>query len=112
MIERSLTVDGATWTVSIAGRVTQRLSMRTILVTELWSSCACGIFLLHPSAYLLLVGILPRDEASGTSLRRAIIYGSVLASFTVEKFSLDRLREITIDDVNARFEAFQQLMAF
>jgi len=53
-----------------------------------------------------------RDEVGDREMRRAIIYGSVLASFTVEKFSLDRLREITIDDVNARFEAFQQLMAF
>jgi len=53
-----------------------------------------------------------RDQVDDREMRRAIIYGSVLASFTVEKFSLDRLREITIDDVNARFEAFQQLMAF
>ena len=53
-----------------------------------------------------------RNQIDDREMRRAIIYGSVLASFTVEKFSLDRLREITIDDVNARFEAFQQLMAF
>jgi sugar/nucleoside kinase (ribokinase family) len=53
-----------------------------------------------------------RDQVDDREMRRAIIYGSVLASFTVEKFSLDRLREITIDDVNARFGAFQQLMSF
>jgi sugar/nucleoside kinase (ribokinase family) len=53
-----------------------------------------------------------RSEVGEREMRRAIIYGSVLASFTVEKFSLDRLREITLDDVNARFEAFQSLMAF
>jgi MFS family permease len=33
----------------IAGYVTRRLPMRTILVVELWSSCSCAIFLLHPT---------------------------------------------------------------
>ena len=46
------------------------------------------------------------------AMRRAIIYGSVLGSFTVEKFSLDRLREITIDDVHARYSQFLTLMSF
>ena len=45
----------------VAGRVTRRLPMRTILVAELWSSCACAVFLLHPSVYLLLAGILPQS---------------------------------------------------
>jgi len=53
-----------------------------------------------------------RPEINDGEMRKAIIYGSVLASFTVEKFSLDRLREITIDDVNDRYEAFRGLMAF
>jgi sugar/nucleoside kinase (ribokinase family) len=45
-------------------------------------------------------------------MRRAIIFGSVLASFTVEKFSLDRLREITIADVQQRYRAFRTLTHF
>jgi MFS family permease len=45
----------------VAARVTRRFSMRAILVGELWSSCACGVFLLHPSAYVLLAGILPQS---------------------------------------------------
>jgi MFS family permease len=45
----------------VASRVTRRFSRRAILVGELWSSCACGVFLLHPSVYLLLVGILPQS---------------------------------------------------
>jgi sugar/nucleoside kinase (ribokinase family) len=45
-------------------------------------------------------------------LRRAIIFGSVLASFTVEKFSLDRLREITLADVQERYRAFRTLTHF
>jgi sugar/nucleoside kinase (ribokinase family) len=45
-------------------------------------------------------------------LRRAIIFGSVLASFTVEKFSLDRLREITLSDIHQRYRAFRALTHF
>jgi predicted MFS family arabinose efflux permease len=45
----------------IAGRVTRALSMRTILVVELWCSCSCAIFLVHPSVYVLLAGILPQS---------------------------------------------------
>jgi sugar/nucleoside kinase (ribokinase family) len=45
-------------------------------------------------------------------LRRAIIFGSVLASFTVEKFSLDRLREITPQDIQQRYRAFRSLTHF
>jgi sugar/nucleoside kinase (ribokinase family) len=51
-------------------------------------------------------------EGSDRDLRRAIIFGSTLASFTVEKFSLDRLREITIDDVYARYREFRALTHF
>jgi MFS family permease len=45
----------------VAGYVVRRLPMRTILVAELWSSCSCGIFLVHPSVYVLLAGILPQS---------------------------------------------------
>jgi hypothetical protein len=45
-------------------------------------------------------------------LRRAMIYGSVLASFCVEQFSLDRLRTLTRADIDARFEEFRRLTRF
>jgi len=51
-------------------------------------------------------------ENDDRELRRAIIFGSVLASFTVEKFSLDRLREITLTDVQERYRAFRTLTHF
>jgi hypothetical protein len=41
-----------------------------------------------------------------------MIYGSVLASFSVEDFSLDRFRRLTAPDVYARFRAFKQLTHF
>lgn len=53
-----------------------------------------------------------RQEHNDRELRRAIIFGSVLASFTVEKFSLDRLREITLDDIYERYRAFRALTHF
>ena len=53
-----------------------------------------------------------RKEVHERELRRAIIFGSVLASFTVEKFSLDRLREITLNDVHERYQDFRALTHF
>ncbi len=53
-----------------------------------------------------------RREQTDRELRRAIIFGSVLASFTVEKFSLDRLREITVTDIQERYRAFRALTHF
>jgi sugar/nucleoside kinase (ribokinase family) len=53
-----------------------------------------------------------RAEIHDRELRRAIIFGSVLASFTVEKFSLDRLREITLRDIHERYQEFRALTHF
>jgi len=41
-----------------------------------------------------------------------MIYGSVLASFCVERFSLDRLRALSRAEVDARFEDFRRLTRF
>src|SRR3954449_11148378 len=46
------------------------------------------------------------------SLRRAVIYGSVLASFNVEAFSLERLRTLTTEEIQARYEVFKTMSAF
>ena len=53
-----------------------------------------------------------RHEVSDRELRRAIIFGSVLASFTVEKFSLDRLREISLREIQERYQEFRELTHF
>jgi sugar/nucleoside kinase (ribokinase family) len=45
-------------------------------------------------------------------LRRAIVLGSVLASFTVEQFSLDRLRTLTVGEIQARYAEARQLAHF
>src|SRR5437660_686657 len=47
-----------------------------------------------------------------TDLRKAMIYGSVLASFCVEAFSLERLRNLTMDQINERYETFKLMSQF
>ncbi|MGH2900244.1 MAG: sugar kinase, partial [Solirubrobacteraceae bacterium] len=49
---------------------------------------------------------------STDALRRAVIYGSVLASFCVEDFSLDRFRTLARAEIDARFEQFRSLTRF
>jgi sugar/nucleoside kinase (ribokinase family) len=46
------------------------------------------------------------------TLRRAMVMGSVMASFTVEKFSLERLREVTRSEIRTRFSEFKRLTHF
>jgi sugar/nucleoside kinase (ribokinase family) len=53
-----------------------------------------------------------RPEPDEDTLRRAVIMGSTLASFCVEKFSLDRLRELTRDEIDERFRLFKKLTHF
>jgi len=45
-------------------------------------------------------------------LRQAMIMGSVMASFNVEAFSLDRLRTLTAGEIETRFKTFKRLVHF
>src|SRR5690242_17900161 len=45
-------------------------------------------------------------------LRRAMVMGSVMASFTVERFSLDRLRDLSRKEIHQRFSEFKRLTHF
>ncbi|MFQ5830341.1 MAG: PfkB family carbohydrate kinase [Candidatus Methylomirabilia bacterium] len=48
----------------------------------------------------------------GNAFRQAIVYGSVMASFTVEDFSLNRLARLEPEEIRRRYEAFQDLVRF
>ena len=48
------------------------------------------------------------DEA----LRRAMVYGSVLGSFAVEKFGVERLTKLTLKEIHARAKRFHRLTEF
>jgi sugar/nucleoside kinase (ribokinase family) len=49
------------------------------------------------------------DRLDAMTLRRAVVYGSVMASFTVEDFSLNRLGRLTSEEIAERYDAFQAL---
>jgi sugar/nucleoside kinase (ribokinase family) len=51
-------------------------------------------------------------DLSDANLRRAVVYGSAMGSFAVEKFSVQRLLEITPDDIASRVAEFRRLVAF
>lgn len=46
------------------------------------------------------------------TIRKATVFGSVMASFTVEDFSLDRLKSVSWQEIEERFRRFQALTAF
>ena len=59
------------------------------------------------------MGYLARTgDLSEANLRRAVIYGSAMGSFAVEKFSIERLLQITRSDIDARVGEFRRLVAF
>ena len=43
-------------------------------------------------------------------MKRAIIYGSALASLTVEKFGTDKIAYLKSDDLNDRIKKFKDLV--
>lgn len=57
--------------------------------------------------YIAAQGVV--DQAT---VRRAIVYGSVMASFTVEDFSLNRLARLSTAEVERRYAGFQELVRF
>ncbi len=46
------------------------------------------------------------------SVRKAMVYGAVMASFTVEDFSLERLRRLNPSEIEERYAAFQAMVTF
>lgn len=52
------------------------------------------------------------NDLSDANLRRAVVYGSAMGSFAVEKFSIERLLEITPQDIRERVRQFHRLVAF
>lgn len=46
------------------------------------------------------------------SLRQAVVFGSVLASYNVEAFSLERMRTLSMNDVDVRYEDFRIMQQF
>lgn len=51
-------------------------------------------------------------DVSFENMKTAIIVGSAMASFCVEKFGTQRLKEISKEDIDRRLEQFQELVSF
>ncbi|MGZ4965683.1 MAG: PfkB family carbohydrate kinase [Chthoniobacterales bacterium] len=51
-------------------------------------------------------------DLSFATFRRAMIYGSVLASFNVEAFSMERLRTLKKNEIDERYEIFRDMSHF
>ncbi len=56
--------------------------------------------------------VAAQGDTSAATLKKAVVYGSVLASFNVEGFSLNRLRTLTQADIDSRYRAFQEIAHF
>jgi sugar/nucleoside kinase (ribokinase family) len=59
------------------------------------------------------IGYLARTGDLGeASMRRAVIYGSAMGSFAVEKFSIERLMTVTNREIEERVHEFKRLVTF
>lgn len=59
------------------------------------------------------IGYLARTgDLSDANMRRAVMYGSALGSFAVEKFSTERLMTVTREEVDARIHKLRELTTF
>jgi sugar/nucleoside kinase (ribokinase family) len=56
--------------------------------------------------------IAAQDSFDEKTARKAVIYGSAAASFTVEDFSFLKLKSLTNQELEGRVERFRQMMAF
>ena len=59
--------------------------------------------------YLAAAG---QTDPDAHHLRRAVAYGSIVASFNVEEFGTERVQRLTRDEVEARVAEFQAMTSF
>src|SRR5438093_551249 len=55
---------------------------------------------------------LDHEAITFHNLRKAVVYGSVLASYNVEAFSLERMRTLTYQDIEERYRMFKLMSQF
>lgn len=59
------------------------------------------------------MGYLAKTGGGGfESFKKAVVYGAIVASFTVEDFSLDRLRRLKMSEIEERLNIFRRICAF
>ena len=56
--------------------------------------------------------IAEQDKFDATTLKEALAYGTLVASFNVEDFSLDRMKGIEREDLERRMKEYRQMLSF
>ena len=59
-----------------------------------------------------LSGYISKHGLSSESLCKAVVYGSAVASYNVEDFSFNNLKKIDMNDIEARFKEFKDMVTF
>ena len=60
-----------------------------------------------------LIGYLAKtNDFSEENMRKAIVYASSVASFNAEGFSLEKLKKITLEDIEKRYGEFEKIVKF
>jgi len=58
------------------------------------------------------IGYLAKTgDLSFENMKRAVIWGSAMASFTVEKFGTERIADLTTEEINSRLREFKSLVS-
>ena len=58
-----------------------------------------------------MMGYLASQDATDpASIKRALVYGTLVASFNVEDFSLERMKQIEREALEQRFLQYQQML--
>jgi len=58
------------------------------------------------------LGYLAKEGGDEKKIRLALVYATIIASFTVEDFSLERLKRVTDKDIEKRFQEFKDMTNF
>ena len=59
------------------------------------------------------LGHIARNKrADSKTIREAVIYGNVMGSFVVEQFSIERLQNLSLKEVEERYEKYRKMILF
>jgi hypothetical protein len=53
-----------------------------------------------------------KGNSSPETLKQALAYGTIVASYNVEDFSLDRMKQIGRADLEERMKAYRRMLSF
>ena len=79
--------------------------------------CLWRKFLIQLELVILFAGgfigyIAKTGNTSFENMKRAVIYGSAMASFCVEEFSIGKLKKLNARTINSRVKQFASLVNF